>query len=354
MFVGGFFEMRILMCNLNIDSLLMKLLGQVKIDVLFLILNMLVIFEEWEDGVVMCVEIVQVMNMVLFEGLFECLVNGCVYMVEVIENGGLVYFDYGVLCMVCWLYMGVLLLGEVVFMCILCLFGFCLNGCYLFDKFGMMGCVYVYEDVLDEIVQFFVSELYLECFLKEFQQVVMNVVSLLCDLLLLVVVVLLWEVECEGWLLFEVVYVLLLEIVGVFVCQYDVLNEFDYEMLLMELVEMVWIVIEGNVFNYVIDCVVDVFKLFDDEKVKGWLMKLEVECLCLGCVFQMVYCVDIVECEFCICDGGMVKCNVLGLFYEFIMCKCMFDQVVWCWVIDLCFDVGNVQGIFKMMVNVVK
>ncbi|MCA8275774.1 DUF1338 domain-containing protein [Burkholderia sp. AU30280] len=342
------------MRNPNIESLLTKLLGQAKTDALFSTLNMPAILAEWEDGVVTRAEIAQAMNMALFEGLLERSANGRAYTADAIESGGSVYFDHGALRTVRWPHTGALPPGEAAFTRILRPLGFRLNGRYPLDKLGMTGRAYAHEDAPDEIAQFFVSELHPERFSKEFQQAVTNVVSTSRDPLSPAAVALLWEVEREGWLPLEAAHALLPEIVGAFARQHDVPNELDYETLLLESAEMAWISTEGNAFNHATDRVADVFKLADDEKAKGRPMKPEVERSRSGRVFQTAYRADIVEREFRTRDGGTVKRNVPGSFYEFITRKRTFDQAARRWVTDLRFDAGNAQGIFKMTANAAK
>ncbi|ABX18829.1 conserved hypothetical protein [Burkholderia multivorans ATCC 17616] len=341
----------ILMRNPNIDSLLTKLLGQAKTDALFATLNMPSIFDEWETGVVTRAEITQAMNMALFEGLLERSPNGRAYTAETVEKGGSVYFDHGALRTVRWPHNGALPPGEAAFTRILRPLGFRLNGRYPLDKLGMTGRAYAHEDAPDEIAQFFVSELHPERFSKEFQQAVTNVIGSSRDPLSPAAVALLWEVEREGWLPLDAAHELLPAIVGAFARQHDVPSELDYETLLLESAEMAWIATEGNAFNHATDRVVDVFALSDEEKAKGRPMKPEVERSRSGRVFQTAYRADIVEREFRTRDGGIVKRNVPGSFYEFITRRRTFDQAQRRWVTDLRFDAGNAQGIFKMTAN---
>ena len=140
-------------------------------------------------------------------------------------------------------------------------------------------------------------------------------------------------------------------IVGAFARQHEAPNVDDYETLLRESAEMAWISTEGNAFNHATDRVADVFKLSDDKKAKGRPMKPEVERSRSGRVFQTAYRADIVLRELRRSDGGTVKREVPGSFYEFITRKRTFNQATRQWETDLRFDAGNATGIFKMTAN---
>ena len=334
--------------NSNIERLLLKLLGTTKTDTLFATLKMPALFADWEAGTVTRAELAQAMNMVLFEGLLERSANGRMYTNEVIARGGSVCFDHGALRTVRWARNGALPPGEAAFARILRPLGFRLNGRYPLDKLGMTGRAYAHDDSPDEIAQFFVSELHPERFSERFQHAVTNVVSTSKDPLTPAAVAQLWELEREGYLSLDAALELLPVIVGAFARQHDVPSEADYEALLAESAEMAWISTEGNAFNHATDRIEDVFKLSEDEKAKGRPMKPEVERSRSGRVFQTAYRADTVQREFVARDGKRVMREVPGSFYEFITRRRMFDQASRSWLLDLRFDAGNAQGIFKM------
>jgi hypothetical protein len=339
------------MRNTNVESLLSKLLGPAKTEALFSTLNFPLVLQDWEDGVVTRAELAQAMNMALFEGLLERSPNGRSYTNDALASGGSVYFDHGALRTVRWSHNGALPPGEAAFTRILRPLGFRLNGRYPLDKLGMTGRAYAHEDAPDEIAQFFVSELHPERFSEAFQRAVTSVVGASKDPLTPAAVAQLWELEREGSLPIEAAHALLPVIVGAFARQHDVPSEADYEVLLRESAEMAWIATEGNAFNHATDRVEDVFQLSDAEKAKGRPMKPEVERSRSGRVFQTAYRADTVAREFKSHDGSLVTRSVPGSFYEFITRKRTFDQSSRSWVIDLRFDAGNAQGIFKMTAN---
>ncbi len=336
------------MRNPNLQALLTALLGAPKTDALFATLNLPPLLADWEDGTVTRAELAQAMNMALFEGLLARSPNGRAYTQDTLAAGGSVFFDHGALRTVRWHENGALPSGEAAFARILRPLGFRLNGRYPLDKLGMTGRAWAHEDAPDDIAQFFVSELHPERFSPAFQQAVSNVVGSSRDPLTPEAVALLWEIERDGTLPLEAAQRLLPVIVGAFERQHAVPAVADYEVLLAESAEMAWIATEGNAFNHATDRVADVFALADAEKAKGRPMKPEVERSRSGRVFQTAYRADIVERTFRTADGGTLSRSVPGSFYEFITRRREVDRATRQWKLDLRFDAGNAQGIFRM------
>ncbi len=341
------------MKNANVEQLLVKLLGEQKTATLFSTLNFPALLNDWEEGTVTRAELAQAMNMALFEGLLERSPNGRAYTKDAIASGAGVYFDHGALRTVRWASNGALPPGEAAFSRILGPLGFKINGRYPLDRLGMTGRAWAHQDAPDEISQFFVSELHPERFSAQFQQAVTNVVGTSKDPLTPRAAGLLWELERDGQLPLDAAHELLPVIVGAFERQHDIPSMEDYECLLAESAEMAWIATEGNAFNHATDRVVDVFKLSDDEKAKGRPMKPEVERSRSNRVFQTAYRADEVIRQFRK-NGDIVTRKVPGSFYEFITRKREFDQAARAWKLDLRFDAGNAQGIFKMTANQAK
>jgi hypothetical protein len=65
-------------------------------------------------------------------------------------------------------------------------------------------------------------------------------------------------------------------------------------------------------------------------------------------VRQTAFHADRVEREFIASDGSIVRHKVPGSFYEFIQRERMHDAATGLPRLDLAFDSGNAQGIFKM------
>ena len=117
----------------------------------------------------------------------------------------------------------------------------------------------------------------------------------------------------------------------------------DYQSLLEESAEMAWIATEGNAFNHATDRVDDVAALAEAQKTLGRPMKDTVEVSASGRVLQTAYRAAMVERPFVAADGGVVLRTVPGSFFEFITRRPEAEGRL-----DLRFDAGNAQAIFKM------
>lgn len=334
--------------NPNIEHLLLTLLGPEKTLSLFATLNFPAGLTDHEPGLVTRGELAQAMNMALFEGLLERSANGRRYTEEAQAAGNTVFFDHGALRTVRWAHNGALPAGEAAFARILVPLGFKINGRYPLDKLRMTGRAYAHIDHPDDIAQFFVSELHPERFSPAFQEAVTRVVSSSRDPLTPLAVSQLWELQRDGTLPLNAAAQLLPVIVGAFDRQHAIPHEADYAILLDESAEMAWIATEGNGFNHATDRVADVFALADNEKARDRPMKPEVERSRSDRVFQTAYRADLVSRPFRTDSGDIVHRQVPGSFYEFITRKREFDKLANRWKLDLRFDAGNAQGIFKM------
>ncbi|WP_020207190.1 2-oxoadipate dioxygenase/decarboxylase family protein, partial [Cupriavidus sp. WS] len=122
----------------------------------------------------------------------------------------------------------------------------------------------------------------------------------------------------------------------------------DYELLLKESAEMAWISTEGNAFNHATDRVADVRAVADAQRGLGRPIKDTVEVSRSGRVLQTAFKADPVERGFVGADGAIVKRTVPGSFYEFITRDFVPATEGTAGTLDLSFDAGNAQGIFKM------
>jgi hypothetical protein len=118
----------------------------------------------------------------------------------------------------------------------------------------------------------------------------------------------------------------------------------DYELLLAESAEMAWIATEGNAFNHATDRVSDVEALAQAERDLGRRMKDAVEVSSSRRVRQTAYRADPILRPFIDGTGEETLREVPGSFFEFIQRDMMPDASR----LDLSFDTGNAQGIFKM------
>ncbi|HXH04459.1 MAG TPA: DUF1338 domain-containing protein [Candidatus Competibacteraceae bacterium] len=285
----------------------------------------------------------QAMNMVLFHGLVEAVPEGKVYVSERLAAGGQVLFDHGALRTVDAPDTGALPRGELAFKRILEPLGFAMAGLYPLARLKMTGRAYCHQDMPEEVAQFFVSELHAGQFSPAFQAAVARVVGSSRDPLDAQDKALLDKLAADRALPFVEAVALLPRLVGCFAVQHATPRLADYEILLAESAEMAWISTEGNCFNHATDRVADVFQLAEQQKALGRPMKERVEVSAAGSVRQTAYRATLVERSFLDAQGRLVTRTVPGSFYEFISRDRLADGRL-----DLRFDSGNAQGIFKM------
>lgn len=107
---------------------------------------------------------------------------------------------------------------------------------------------------------------------------------------------------------------------------------------------MAWISTEGNAFNHATDRVMDLDAVVHAQRNLGRPMKDNVEISRSGRVRQTAYRADPVMRAFVDVNGGRTLRQVPGSFFEFIQ----RDRLPGTGNLDLSFDSGNAQGIFKM------
>lgn len=301
-------------------------------------------FSVWECGWVSRRELAQALNMVLFFDLLARVPSGRLYTEEVAARGGKVFHDHGALRTVRWMQHGALPPGEAAFTRILEPLGYRLNGVFPLDRIGMTGRSYAHADNPEEIAQFFVSELHPERFSARFQAAVTRVLSRSKDPLSPSAHFQLHELSRDGRLPFVEAVELLPQLTACFGRQHDIPTLDDYETLLTESDEMAWIATEGNAFNHVTDRVDDLERLTREQAALGRPMKKAVEVSQSGRIRQTAFKADPVVRQFRDGHGGIVQREVPGSFYEFISRDCIDAGTA----LDLGFDAGNAQAIFKM------
>ncbi|EGF31301.1 hypothetical protein IMCC9480_76 [Oxalobacteraceae bacterium IMCC9480] len=330
--------------NSNLANLVEKVIGADGAARVYRLLTIPAVFASWECGQVSRKEMAQALNMVLFHDLLQRVPSGRRYTEEVAARGDKVWHDHGALRTVRWLGNGALPPGESAFTRLLEPLGYRLNGVFPLGRIGMTGRSYVQQDCPDQIAQFFVSELHPEKFSVPFQDAVTRVVSTSRDPLSPKAHWLLHELGRDNRLSVTDAISLLAELQGCFACQHAPPALADYELLRAESAEMAWIATEGNTFNHVTDRVADVTQVALQQKVLKRPMKETVEVSQSGRIRQTAFLADSVVRRFVAADGTLVERDVPGSFYEFISRDCIdgSDQL------DLGFDAGNAQGIFKM------
>lgn len=287
-------------------------------------------------------ELAQAMNMLLAEDVMKRVPMAEAYVRDSVRRGEKLSFDHGALRTVaapC----GELPAGEAAFTRILEPLGFRLAGEYPLDRLGMTGRAYAHADFPESIAQFFLSELHPERFSPAFQDAVGRVLSTSVDPLPAWALGLLEVLRKEGALPFEQAVRLLPNLVACFDRQHEEPALADYELLAAESAEMAWIATEGNAFNHATDRVADVEAVAARQKALGRPMKEKLEVSSSGRVLQTAFRAAMVERLFVAEGGALVAKTVPGSFHEFITRKAEAAGRL-----DLRFDSGNAQGIFKM------
>jgi hypothetical protein len=330
--------------NSNLANLIEKVIGADGAAQVYRLLAMPTVFSGGEGGQVSRMEMAQALNMVLFHDLLQRVPSGRRYTEEVAARGDKVWHDHGALRTVRWAENGALPPGECAFTRLLEPLGYRLNGVFLLDRIGMTGRSYVQQDCPQQIAQFFVSELHPEKFSVPFQQAVTRVVSTSRDPLSAKSHWLLHELGRDNRLSVTDAISLLVQLQACFACQHATPTLADYEVLRAESAEMAWISTEGNTFNHVTDRVADVVQVALQQKGLGRPMKQSVEVSQSGRIRQTAFLADNVTRDFVAANGTLVQRDVPGSFYEFIS----RDRIEGSDQLDLGFDAGNAQGIFRM------
>ena len=192
------------------------------------------------------------------------------------------------------------------------------------------------------------SELHVEKFSPVFQKAAANILASAVDPLSGGAQYLLSEIERKRALGFGDAAKLLSVLARCFGVHHDVPDLADYQTLLNESAEMAWIATEGNVFNHATDRVADLEALTRAQRAKGRQMKDQIEVSAHGTVRQTAFRASRVTRQFRDRDGYLVERTVPGSFFEFIHRETICEDTTGSPRLDLRFDSGNAQGIFKM------
>jgi len=288
------------------------------------------------------------LNAVLMHGLLQRVPTGAAYVADRRNEGHRITFDHGALRTVRFLEgpTGALPAGERAFTRILEPLGYRISGLYPLQRLRMTGRAYTHADHPETIPQFFLSELHVEEFSHAFHDAAVRVFGKSRDPLTAEAKTLLERLALQDqaplWLAVDG----LPSLAAAFGRQHDIPSEADYQLLLAESPEAAWIATEGNAFNHVTDRVADVEALAAAQKALGRPMKDKVEVSSNGRVRQTAFKADPVERRFRT-ETGEATATVPGSFYEFIS-RDSFMAANGRRMLDLTFDSGNAQGIFKM------
>jgi hypothetical protein len=215
-------------------------------------------------------------------------------------------------------------------------------GRYPLDRIHMTGRVFTHADLPEQVPQYFVSELHVDRLDPDARKAVTRTVGNSVDPLGDYALSLLDHLAGRGRVALDDAARLIPMLVSCFGRHHPDPRLDDYETLLRDSAEMAWIATEGNAFNHATDRVPDVEALADVLR-HDWSLKDRVEYSRSGRVRQTALQADPVVRRFQDADGAGIAHEVPGSFFEFITRDFRPDGRL-----DLTFDAGNAQGIFRM------
>ena len=296
-----------------------------------------------EPGHVSRAIIAQALTMVLFDDLLSRVPTARDYVNSAIVAGRKIEFDHGALRTVA-VQSGALPQGDGAITRILIPLGYEVAAVYPLTRIAMTGRAYRHSDDPEHIPQFFVSELHPERFSPAFQQAVARTLVSSRDPLMPESRTRLDRLARFHALPIGDAAALVANLAACFGRQHDTPRLDDYDTLLGESAEMAWIATEGNTFNHATDRVADVAAVAEEQRRAKRPIKDTVEVSSSGRVRQTAFKAAMVERDFIGKRGRIVQRQVPGSFYEFITRDPLPDGSG----LDLGFDAGNAQGIFKM------
>jgi hypothetical protein len=293
----------------------------------------------------------QALNVLLFVGLLDRVPSAATYASDVEKQRKRIRLDHGALRTITAITdpVGDLPQGAVAFERLLEPLGYALAGTYPLDRLKMTGMAYAHLDFPEEIPQFFVSELHVDRFSPEFQRAANRVFGNAMDPLGRTVHDVLKTFSDFSEAPIDEALTALPECVGAFGRSHAIPYYEDYETLRRESAEAAWIATEGSVFNHAADRVNNVAAVAARQRCLGRSMKDAIEISSSGRVHQTAFRADPVMRRFRT-SKGEIDMAVPGSFFEFISRKRMlaFGGVR---RLELGFDSGNAQAIFKMTAN---
>lgn len=287
------------------------------------------------------------LNAILFRDLLKRVPTAADYVADRQRSGQRLVFDHGAVRTVNipGQRVGALPSGEFALARILLPLGYSVRGVYPLPRLRMTGRSYAHDDGDADIPQFFVSELHVDSFPAEFQSAAMRVFGPSCD-----------PLDAEGRALLETLAAHKVADIGLacaaipnlaacFGRQHDIPELADYEILQSHSKEAAWMATEGNAFNHATDRVGNVEAVAEEQRRCGRRVKDRIEVSRSGRVRQTAFRADPVERAFRAADGSVVRRQVPGSFFEFIS---RAPIRAGSGDLDLGFDSGNAQGIFRM------
>lgn len=287
-------------------------------------------------------QLAMALAMVLFDDVCRRVPMARAYVGDAVRGGRRLCFDHGALRTVAAA-CGELPGGRQAIARVLEPLGYSMVGVYPLERLGMTGFVYAHDELAEDVPQYFVSELHPERFSPAFQAAVARVVGGSRDPLSAGALALLDALAASGSLGLEEAARLLPSLAACFERQHAEPRLEDHALLAAESAEMAWIATEGNAFNHATDRVADVAAVAEAQRALGRPVKDTLEVSRSGRVVQTAFRAALVERLFLDASGRLVARQVPGSFHEFISRARTVDGAL-----DLAFDAGNAQAIFKM------
>lgn len=284
------------------------------------------------------------LNAVLFHGLLERVPTGAAYVSDVRAAGGKVLLDHGALRTVRFASgrTGEQPEGYLAFARILEPLGYEVAGLYPLQRLKMTGRAFRHRDLPEALPQFFLSELHVDRFSPSFQAAARHVFGSTREPLEGPAKVALEAFARDGACPFDLASRALPLLAAAFGRWHATPSLLAYDVLLAESPEAAWIATEGSAFNHATDRVTDVEAVAREQRRLGRPIKAAVERSASGRVRQTAFKADPIERAFQ--DGARTVYRLVpGSFYEFIS-----REPVDGGGLDLAFDSGNAQGIFRM------
>jgi hypothetical protein len=288
------------------------------------------------------------LNAVLFHDLVGRVPAAAAYVADRRRQRERIVFDHGALRTVrLGGKAGCLPAGVGSFSRILEPLGYHITGTYPLEKLRMTGRGFTHREFPETLPQFFISELHVDRFSKEFQAAADRVFGSSRDPLTLVAHAALAEFDEAGSCEMKLAAPALREIVSAFGRWHDMPTLADYRILLAESAEGAWISTEGSAFNHATDRVSDVAMTACGQRSLGRPVKDQIVTSASGSVRQTAFKAAAVTRSFRTEDSSTVEMTVPGSFYEFISRDCIVGADGRR-RLDLRFDNDNAQAIFKM------
>jgi len=289
------------------------------------------------------------LNAVLFQDLLSRVPTGAAYVADRRRQRERITFDHGALRTVRFRSgaTGALPAGVGAFSRILEPLGYHVAGTYPLEKLRMTGRGFAHREFPETLPQFFVSELHVERFSEKFQAAATRVFGNSRDPLTSVAQQALETFAEQGRCEMKLAAPALRELVAAFGRWHDTPSVADYRVLLAESAEAAWIATEGSAFNHATDRVADVAMTACCQRSLGRPVKETIETSAAGSVRQTAFKADAVRRIFRTDEGADTELTVPGSFYEFIS-RDTITGADGRRRLDLRFDSGNAQGIFKM------